>query len=156
MVALGTGLATFTFFTAYQLLQFAMQLLDLPAHGILVLNVVCGERAVRMIGNHPLKVAVWATTLNNCTRKGISFSFTEIPVSNMAAVHAKTCCHRFREDHVTHKTPVIFDQVSIWGIDQNPLPRKDVPAKVIRFIRNHKRNNPRHPIGCAVILTRFL
>lgn len=39
MVALRTGLATFAFFGAGQLLEFAVQLLDLPALGILVLNV---------------------------------------------------------------------------------------------------------------------
>lgn len=42
MVTLGTGFATLAFFGASQLLEFAVQLLDVPTHGILSLKVVCG------------------------------------------------------------------------------------------------------------------
>ena len=63
VIALRTGFATLTLFAPRQLLEFAVQLLDLPAPGILVLNVGGGERAFWMIGNHPLNVAVWGNHL---------------------------------------------------------------------------------------------
>ena len=43
MVALGAGGAALAFLSPDELLEFPMQLLDLPAHGVLVLNVARGE-----------------------------------------------------------------------------------------------------------------
>ena len=43
MVALGTSFAALAFLGPHELLEFPMQLLDLPTHGVLVLNVVRSE-----------------------------------------------------------------------------------------------------------------
>jgi len=64
MMALGARLATFTFFATRQLLQFAVQLLDLPAPGLLVLNGGRGERAWRLIRNHPLNAVLFLDQFN--------------------------------------------------------------------------------------------
>lgn len=58
MVPLGTGFTTLALLTTRQLLQFAVQLLDLPTHGILRLKVVSGKIRLWMIGNDPVNVAI--------------------------------------------------------------------------------------------------
>ncbi len=63
VVALGTLLATLTFLAAGELFQFAMQLLDVPAHVIRVLDDLSGHRAAEIIGNDPVNVTVWGNYL---------------------------------------------------------------------------------------------
>lgn len=46
MIPLGTGLATLTLLRSHELLEFPVQLLDLPTHGVLLLNVVQSESSV--------------------------------------------------------------------------------------------------------------
>ena len=72
MVALRACFAALAFLGADQLLKLAMHLLDLPAHGALVLNVLRGDRSWRIavrvvhgvsVGNHPFNVAIWCDNL---------------------------------------------------------------------------------------------
>lgn len=75
MGALGTGFATFTLLTAGQLFQVTVQLIDLPAHGILILNVLRGERAGWVVADHPLNVTVWGDHLESLHAKGHFLEF---------------------------------------------------------------------------------
>ena len=81
MVALGAGGAALAFLSPDELLEFPMQLLDLPAHGVLVLNDVRGEPSVSItlrllvvwfqvtVGDDPLNVAVWGDQLEEAHEK---------------------------------------------------------------------------------------
>lgn len=63
MGALGTGFATLAFFAPCQLLQFPMQLLDLPTHIAPCLNHLRCLCLVWIVGNNPLNVTVCGTYL---------------------------------------------------------------------------------------------
>ena len=56
MIALNARVAAWTAFQARQLLAFAVQLLDLPAH---VTHMLCGVRGVRsgIVGHDPVRAA---------------------------------------------------------------------------------------------------
>ena len=43
MVSLGTGFTTLTFGAAHELLEFAVQLLDVPSHGVFFFHVVSAQ-----------------------------------------------------------------------------------------------------------------
>jgi hypothetical protein len=58
MVALGTGMAALTLFTARQLFDATMQFFDLPTHIVRVLNDLRGQSLFWAIGNNPVNVAV--------------------------------------------------------------------------------------------------
>ena len=77
VVALGTRFSTLAFGTAHELLEFPVQLLDVPAHGVFCFHVVRGQTRRRfvltrvgVIGDEPLNVAVWGDNLEQTHRKG--------------------------------------------------------------------------------------
>jgi len=70
MVPLRPRLAVLAALCAHKLLHFSMKLLDVPADGILLLNVRRGRRALgifRTIGDHPSMPPVGETITKSCT-----------------------------------------------------------------------------------------
>lgn len=87
VIALGAGFTTLTFGSSNELLEFPMQLLDVPAHGVFLLHVVCGQARRRLvlarvgtIGDEPLNVAVWGDNLEQTHGKGQLFELDPHPV----------------------------------------------------------------------------
>ena len=71
VVALRTCLAALTFLRPNKLLKFSVQLLDLPAHGVLVLNVLQDDRSLGTLFFRELSVGKGPTTSQ---RRGVTFS----------------------------------------------------------------------------------
>ncbi len=98
MISLGTSLSALAFLSSDELLEFPMQLLDLPTHGVLVLNVVRSEPSVWItvgilivlieitIGDDPLNVAVFGDHLEEAHEKGHLLEFDKLAVPQSVLV----------------------------------------------------------------------
>lgn len=76
MITLRTCITALAFFTASELFEFAVQLFDLPAQGILLVHILRSDRTlvvafarVGAIGNQPVNVAVWGHNLEKSHQK---------------------------------------------------------------------------------------